>query len=221
MIQDVSDITSFKWATVTGINPLAIRLDGDTAALALIPDSIIDPLLLALSDRVRVELSLRKVVIHGSSNGGGVSGEVKITAAVSAPNGWLMCQGQSLLRSDYPRLFSSIGTTYGAADSMRFSLPDTRGRTAVGLDTTQSEFDVLGEKGGAKTHTLTVAEMPAHTHNFGQYGTVFSAYYAVPPLSGQTGTTAYNGNFGMQTTGGSGAHNNLQPYIVLNYIIKI
>jgi len=70
VIQDLQDITSFKWATVTAIAPtLAIELDGDTAALALVPESLIDPLQLAVNDRVRVELSLRKCVIHGRSAG--------------------------------------------------------------------------------------------------------------------------------------------------------
>ena len=64
-VQTVGDITSFKWATVTGVSPLAIRLDGDTSPLALIPDSLIDPAMLTVGDRVRVELSLRKVVVHG------------------------------------------------------------------------------------------------------------------------------------------------------------
>ncbi|WNN96052.1 hypothetical protein SEA_SCHIMMELS22_21 [Microbacterium phage Schimmels22] len=68
-IQTLGDITSFKWATIKAVNPLSIQLDGDTTALALIPDSLIDPLLLKVNDRVRVELSLRKVVIHGKSNG--------------------------------------------------------------------------------------------------------------------------------------------------------
>ncbi|QKY80320.1 minor tail protein [Microbacterium phage Mercedes] len=69
-INDLRDITSFKWATVTASypDPLAIKLDGDTAALALIPDSIVDPRDLYVGDRVRVELSLRKVVVHGKAN---------------------------------------------------------------------------------------------------------------------------------------------------------
>lgn len=70
MINDIKDITSFKWATVTGVNPLSIKLDGDTAPLALIPDSLVDPSTIVVGDRVRVELSLRKVVIHGLSKGG-------------------------------------------------------------------------------------------------------------------------------------------------------
>lgn len=68
-INDVRDITSFKWATVVTVSPLSIKLDGDTAPLAMIPDSLVDPFLLAPGSRVRVELSLRKAVIHGVSQG--------------------------------------------------------------------------------------------------------------------------------------------------------
>ena len=73
-IQDINDITSFKWATVRGVNPISIKLDGDTSPLALIPDSLVDPSSLSVGDRVRVELSMRKVVIHGANNGGSFRG---------------------------------------------------------------------------------------------------------------------------------------------------
>lgn len=69
MIQDIKDITSFKWATVRGVDPLYIQLDGDSAPLALIPDTLIDPAFLVIGSRVRVELSLRKVVVHGLAGG--------------------------------------------------------------------------------------------------------------------------------------------------------
>lgn len=217
-IQDIRDITSFKWASVTGVNPLAILLDGDTEPLALIPDSLVDPTTLSIGSRVRVELSLRKVVIHGVANGRGnfFPGEVKLTAMAEAPAGWLLCRGQSLLRSDYPALFAAIGISYGAVDSNHFNLPSAHGRVAVGLDPAQTEFDTLGETGGEKMHTLTTLEMPAHGHvieNFGvggfPAGTGVSAYYP----SGGTGSTADSGD--------GQPHNNLPPYIVFNYIIKV
>lgn len=69
MIETLEDLTSFRWATVTQVSPLRIKLDGDAAALGLTPDSLIDPLYLAVNDRVRVELTQRKVVIHGRSGG--------------------------------------------------------------------------------------------------------------------------------------------------------
>ena len=233
MIQDVSDITSFKWATVTGINPLAIRLDGDTAALALIPDSIIDPLELLAGDRVRVELSLRKCVIHGAASGGGQSGEVKLTAAADdvIPRGWLVCRGQSLLRTDYPRLFNAIRGQYGAADSTHFSLPDLRGRVAVGRDANQAEFDILGDSGGAKTHTLAATEIPAHNHlltynNTDLTGGLPGGSAAGGNVNWYLGNNSYSASpsqaiqIGNNKNAG-GAHNNLQPYITLNYIIKL
>jgi hypothetical protein len=61
----VGDLTSFKWASVTGVNPITIRLDGDTTSLDLIPETLVNPAVLAVGDRVRVELTMRKVVIHG------------------------------------------------------------------------------------------------------------------------------------------------------------
>lgn len=222
-VQSIRDLTSFKWGTLTAVNPLAVKLDGDSAALALIPDSLIDPSTLSVGTRVRVELSLRKVVIHGAANGSGgsIPGEVKLTAASAAPVGWLLCQGQSLLRAQYPGLFSAIGTTYGAADSTRFNLPDLRGRVAVGRDAAQPEFDVLGEASGAKTHTLTVAEMPSHSH-----GQNVSAGASPGPAirrdwAGDGNGASYPQGISTDSAGGGGAHNNLQPYITLNYIIKI
>lgn len=218
-VTSVKDLTSFKWATVTGNNPLAIKLDGDTAPLALIPDSLVDPVSLTVGDRVRVELSLRKVVIHGVASGGALAGEVRMTAVSAAPTGWLLCQGQSLLRSSYARLFSAIGTTYGTADSTHFNVPDLRGRVAVGRDSAQTEFNVLGETGGAKTHVLTTAEMPSHSHGLNMR-LAGSATYSFAG-AGDAGANNNNNPGVVQSTGGGGAHNNIQPYIALNYIIKV
>src|SRR5690606_36416662 len=86
-------------------------------------------------------------------------------AGHTAPQGHLLCDGSEVLREDYPVLFSVIGTTYGAGDgSTTFNLPNLKGRVVVGVDESQTEFSELGLKGGAKTHKLTVAEMPKHTH---------------------------------------------------------
>lgn len=207
MINDIKDITSFKWATVTGVNPLAIRLDGDSAALALIPDSLIDPLSLGVGARVRVELSLRKCVIHGAANGGDGfdSGDIIATARATARTGWMLCQGQSLLRSAYPRLFAAIGTAYGAADSTHFNVPNLKGRTLVGVDTTQTEFNTVGKTGGAKTHTLTASELP----------------WANNTPNGNSDLNHVELASTASSSFGGGAHNNLQPYAALHYMIKI
>lgn len=92
-------------------------------------------------------------------------GLVTMFAGASSPAGWLLCDGSTVSRTSYAKLFSLIGTTYGAGDgSTTFNLPNLKGRVPVGRDTTQAEFDTIGESGGEKTHKLSVAEMPAHTH---------------------------------------------------------
>lgn len=140
------------------------------------------------------------------------------------PANWLICDGSAVSRSTYPSLFAAIGTTYGSGDgSTTFNLPNLKGRVAVGRDSSQTEFDTLGETGGAKTHTLTVSEMPSHTHQI-SVGTSadWNDYFA-----GSTNTYGINPTYSgtaysspLSNVGGDGAHNNLQPYVVLNYIIK-
>jgi microcystin-dependent protein len=140
-------------------------------------------------------------------------------AAVSPPTGWLLCDGAPVSRSTYSTLFGIVGTTYGSGDgSTTFNLPNLKGKVPVGLDSSQTEFDTLGETGGVKEVTLTTAQIPDHTHG-GQI--VFGTG------SGGTANVVASGNnpLSQPTTGGvtgtsGGAHTNLQPYIVVNYIIK-
>lgn len=222
-IQTIGDLTSFKWATVTAINPIEIRLDGDTAALDLIPDSLLDPMELKVGSRVRVELSLRKVVIHGKSGGG--LGATPVGAGMAfygsvAPSGWLICNGAPVSRTTYSALFLVIGTTYGSGDgSTTFNLPDMRKRVAVGYDSSDTDFNAIGKTGGEKSHTLTTAEMPSHSHPAAD-GAKFTLIG--PGSQGLTGSPsvsiASNSNTG--STGGGTAHNNLQPYLAANFVIK-
>jgi microcystin-dependent protein len=143
------------------------------------------------------------------------TGMITMFAGAAAPLGFLLCDGSSVSRTTYADLFALIGTTYGAGNgTTTFNLPNLKGKVAVGLDAGQTEFDALGETGGAKTHTLTVNEMPAHTHS----GKVLATN-----AGGPLGTVMGNANQEQTdtgSTGGGAAHNNLQPYIVLNYIIK-
>ena len=103
------------------------------------------------------------------------SGMVSMTAASAAPSGWMLCNGSAVSRTTYADLFTAIGTTYGVGNgSTTFNLPDLRGRVPVGTDSSQTEFDALGETGGAKTHTLTEAQLPSHTHSINHDHASFS-----------------------------------------------
>lgn len=179
-------------------------------------------------------------------------------AGVDAPQGWLLCNGSAVSRTVYADLFAVVGTAYGAGDgTTTFNLPDLRGRVPVGLDAGQVEFDVRGEAGGAKTHTLAAAELPSHTHSINhdhasvstssagahthgpgggvtnfvglegqgnaglQFATGGTRFTATASAGGHSHTVDLPVFSGTSGSAGSGsAHNNLQPYLVVNYLIK-
>lgn len=152
----------------------------------------------------------------------GIIGEIKMWPLVSPPTGWQVCDGSAINRTTYPKLFALIGTTYGVGNgSTTFNVPNMKGRVPVGYDSGQTEFDAIGETGGAKTHTLTSAQIPAHVHPASSGGFTLggtSGAYAI-----QGGAT-YGFGFDANTaanTGGGGAHNILQPYFTTQYIIKL
>jgi microcystin-dependent protein len=166
------------------------------------------------------------------------SGVIVPFAVAGAPTGWLACGGQAVSRTTYATLFAAIGTYYGSGDgSTTFNLPDLRGRVVAGLNTLGGsdanrltvagcgiEGDNLGAAGGSETHTLTEAQLAAHKHGVtysqGASGALGQAIDAslIPYL--QEPKVAFTG-LGTSDTGGGQAHNNTQPTIVLNYIIKI
>lgn len=163
----------------------------------------------------------------GFSFVGGASspaGTVAGFAGSAAPVGWLLCAGQAISRTTYSVLFTAIGTTYGAGDgSTTFNLPDLRGRVVAGKDnmggtaasrlTSPVAGSTLGAAGGAQSHTLSQAEMPAHTHTYDR--ATAGAEFA---NGGAWGTGSANGT--TSSAGSGAAHNNVQPTLVLNYIIK-
>ena len=134
------------------------------------------------------------------------------------PINWLLCDGQAVSRTDYSKLFEVLGTRYGEGDgSTTFNLPNRKGNIAVGKDENDTDFNTLGKTGGEKTHTLTVNEMPAHMHTFtGTYYALMSGGGSQEFGSGSSKSTEVK----MKSAGGGQAHNNMQPYVVSNFIIK-
>ena len=140
-------------------------------------------------------------------------------ASDTIPNGWLLCDGRAVSRTEYSELFKAIGTKHGSGNgSTTFNLPNPKGRTLVGKDSTDTDFNELGKTSGEKTHTLTVDEMPSHTHELivdKQQGGVNAA---LQPTWGTAYSSTDSGS--ISNTGGDQPHNNLQPYLVTNFIIK-
>jgi microcystin-dependent protein len=142
---------------------------------------------------------------------GGLSpvGSITAYASTTAPSGWLLANGSSVLRTAYPALFSIIGTSYGSADGTHFTLPDLRGRNVLMASTTAN----LGQSGGESNHTQTLAELAPHTHGISGFvnGTGSSIPFSVNS-NAASGST--------DSAGGGAPMNVLDPYLVLNYIIK-
>lgn len=139
------------------------------------------------------------------------------------PTNFLLADGSAVSRTTYSELFEAIGTTYGAGDgSTTFNLPNLKGKVPVGRDSDDTSFDVLGETGGEKTHQLTVNEMPSHAHDTPIHSGGSQGLLGFMGLTNGSSSTTLSGGstFGIKNTGGSQAHNNLQPYITQNYIIK-
>ena len=139
------------------------------------------------------------------------------------PNGWLLCDGRAVSRTKYAELFKAIGTKHGSGDgSTTFNLPNLKGRTLVGKDSTDTDFNTLGKTGGEKTHTLTVDEMPKHNHTGGILTTNAIAgnerfYFQ---QLGATNGENFSNSLKIGEAGGGQPHNNLQPYMTTNFIIK-
>ncbi len=143
-------------------------------------------------------------------------GVIKQYAGVTAPNGYKICDGSAISRSTYANLFAVIGVIYGAGDaSTTFNIPDLRTRVAAGYKSGDDTFGTLGNSGGEKTHTLTTDEIPAHTHSIRAHDLGGSN----GPGAGPAWTNG-SGDPNTGSQGGSQSHNNLQPYLTINHIIK-
>ena len=151
--------------------------------------------------------------------------EIRIFSFVFAPQGWAQCNGQFLPINQNQALFSLLGTTYGGNGQTTFALPDLRSRVPMH----NGNGFVLGQRAGEESHTLSISEMAAHTHqarasanaptvtaptaNFWASNTGFTPY-------GTVGDTAMSPQ-SLSNTGGSQAHENRSPYLTLNYCIAL
>ncbi len=153
-------------------------------------------------------------------------GEIRMFAGNFAPAGWMFCEGQLLPISEYETLFNLIGTTYGGDGQSTFALPDLRGRIPLH----QGNGFTLAETGGVETVTLTVSQIPAHTHpliassSTGNQlipgGNLVAASFNVTPYINDVPTANMNpGAIG--STGGSQPHDNFQPYLCVDFIISL
>ena len=148
------------------------------------------------------------------------------------PLGWMKCDGREVLISEYPDLYATIGNTYGSStDPLNFKLPDLRGRTIIGEGQGDNlTTKTMGENGGEEAHTLSVNEIPSHTHRIlvsnSEAGLEFADNGKDDVLVGDHGgtylntTTNTNQSF-IESTGGNQSFNTLSPFLVCNYIIKV
>ena len=166
------------------------------------------------------------------------TGSIIIFAGTTAPTGWLLCDGSAVMRTRYSVLFGVIGTTFGAGDTTTtFNVPDLRQKTIVGVGTNTTNNYALGGTGGEENHTLTVNEIPAHSHTITDPGHTHSLPNTAANDQNNDGIAGSNKlssikstvadtnsavtGITINTTGGGAAHNNMPPYMALNYIIKI
>src|SRR5438270_6197102 len=151
-------------------------------------------------------------------------GEIKIISWNFPPKGWAFCNGQLLPINQNQALFSILGTTYGGDGRVTFGLPDLQGRVPFHV----GNGLVLGEKGGETAHTINQSEMPAHAHTPVGSSNAASQPTPVGNLWASAGQTVYaaSSNSTMNPAsilpvGGSQPHDNLSPYLVLNFIIAL
>lgn len=155
-------------------------------------------------------------------------GSIVLYADDNLPNGtWKWCNGQSLLYSDYPTLYGIIRHRFGGTGDY-FNLPDLRDRVPVGFGS--GTHPIIGATGGSETHTLTTDELPTHDHYNGMaddetgifvYGPTTAAMpgLATKTIDGESLARTYQGR--TSKVGSGTAHNNMQPYITMSYIIKV
>lgn len=222
-----SSITGAATFKLDSLTAKAIRIAGDVDVRA--GDIVANGIYLLRYDTSFASGSGAWVLLGQSST---PLGTITAFAGASAPGGWLLCYGQAISRTTYAGLFAAISTTFGTGDgSTTFNVPDLRGRVPAGQDdmggssanrltapgTTLGgiDGDVLGATGGAETHVITEAQLARHRHN----------NETKDDNGGGANSTISNGGSGFVVsintdyTGNDVGHNNVQPTIIVNYII--
>jgi microcystin-dependent protein len=153
--------------------------------------------------------------------------EIKIMSFNFPPRGWAMCNGQLLPINQNQALFSLLGTTYGGDGRVNFALPNLQGSTPIHVGNSHT----LGEKGGEQAHTLSISELPTHTHsaNAANVAATSNAPSNARMISQSGGANLYAAASNLQamspqalaTVGGSQTHENKQPYLTLTFCIAL
>ena len=154
--------------------------------------------------------------------------EIRIMSFVFAPKGWALCNGQLLPINQNQALFALLGTTYGGDGRVNFALPDLRGRTPIHVGSGHN----LGERAGEQAHTLSIAELPTHTHVLNGTNnasntslvttpTVFANSVPSEMFSGNTANMVAMAPAAITNVGGSQAHLNMQPFQTLSFCISL
>jgi microcystin-dependent protein len=151
--------------------------------------------------------------------------EIRIMSFGFPPKGWALCDGQLLPINQNQALFSLLGTTFGGDGRVNFGLPDLRSRTPIHVGSGHT----LGERGGEQAHTLSIAEIPTHTHVLNGSSSAGTLIIAGGNLAGSSPSQMYNGPTNLaamspgaiSSVGGSQAHLNMQPFLVLNFSIAL
>lgn len=148
--------------------------------------------------------------------------EIKLISWNFPPKGWAFCNGQILPINQNQALFALLGTTYGGDGRVTFALPDLRGRTPIHFGS-----HTLGERAGQTAHTLTIQELPAHTHapsassNAPSQGAPTNNFWAANAGAYAANFDSAMNNTIIQPVGGSQPHENMPPYLVINFVIAL
>ncbi|HKQ07132.1 MAG TPA: tail fiber protein [Blastocatellia bacterium] len=151
--------------------------------------------------------------------------EIRIMSFVFAPKGWALCNGQLLPINQNQGLFSLLGTTFGGDGRVNFALPDLRGRVPIHVGSGHT----LGERGGEQAHTLSISELPTHSHIVRATNNAATVDDGTGNIIAQAGGNEFGAPAGVVAmnpamvgnTGGSQAHLNMQPFLTLSFCIAL